>query len=123
VDTKGRITTATTNTLNNSNIATTVIDKIAGYTLTALTEANTLIRFNAGSGVTFTIPLNATLAFPLGTQVLVQQVGAGQVTVAITSGGTLQSAGSKTKTNVQYSVLTVVKVASPDTWAIAGDIA
>jgi hypothetical protein len=124
VDAKGRITTATTNTLNNTNIGTTVIEKTAAYTLTALSEANTMIRFNAGSAVNFTIPTNATLAFPVGTSILVQQTGANanQVTVVGASGVTIQSAGDKYKTNQQYSVLTVIKVASPDTWVVAGDV-
>ena len=122
VDAKGRITSATTNALNNTNIATTVqAEKTGAYTL-VLTDANTVLRFNLSAGANMTIPTNATVAFPVGSQVLVQQVGASQVTVVGASGVTLQSAGAKTKTNVQHSVLTAIKV-STDTWVLAGDIA
>jgi hypothetical protein len=124
VDAKGRITSATTNTLNNANIATTVsAAKTVAYTL-ALSDANTFIPMNLSAAANLSVPTNSSVAFPIGTQILVQQTGAAanQVTVVAAGGVTLQSAGSKVKTNTQYSVLTLIKVAT-DTWVIAGDIA
>jgi len=109
--------------LNNTNITTTVSTaKTAAYTL-VLTDVNTFIPMNLSAAANLTIPLNSSVAFPIGTQVLVQQTGsaANQVTVVATSGVTLQSAGAKVKTNTQYSVITLIKVAT-DTWTLAGDI-
>ena len=95
--------------------------KTAAYPL-VLTDANTLIPFSLSSPASCTIPLNATQAFPIGTQILIQQVGttANQVTIAVTAGVTLQS--SKTKTNAQWSIVTLIKTAT-DSWALAGDAA
>jgi len=97
--------------------------KTAAYPL-VLTDANTLIPFNLSAGAALTVPLNSTQAFPTGTQILVQQTGiaANQVTVTATGGVTFQSAGGKVKTNTQYSIITLIKVAT-DTWALGGDLA
>ena len=93
--------------------------KSASYPL-VLSDANTLIPFTATANVT--IPLNSAQAFPIGTQILIQQVGASanQVTIVATGGVTLQS--SKTKTNTQWSIVTLIKTAT-DSWALAGDAA
>jgi hypothetical protein len=94
--------------------------KTAAYPL-VLNDANTLIPFNLSAPANCTIPLNSTQAFPIGTQILIQQVGvaANQVTIVATGGVTLQS--SKTKTNTQWSIITLIKTAT-DTWALGGDL-
>lgn len=90
------------------------------YTL-ALTDAGKLVTLANASAITLTIPANASVAFPVGTVINLLQLGAGQVTVAITS-DTLSSSGSKTKLTGQYSAATLVKTAST-TWVLFGDIA
>jgi hypothetical protein len=51
---------------------------------------------NNASANTFSIPTNASVAFPIGTQINVIQIGAGQTTIqAVTSGTTtIQSTGA-----------------------------
>ena len=51
----------------------------------------------------------------------VSKGGAGQVTVAPTSGVTVNSSGGKTKLAAQYAQATILKVAT-DTWYLFGDI-
>ena len=46
-------------------------------------DANFLVTLNNASPITLTIPLNATVAFPIGTPVYLCRLGAGSVTVAI----------------------------------------
>lgn len=88
------------------------------YTL-ALTDAGKLVTLSNASAISLTVPLNSSVAFPVGTQVNLSQVGVGRVTVAGAVGVTVNSAlGLKTRT--QYSVLTCIKTAT-DTWLLTGD--
>jgi hypothetical protein len=68
-----------------------VITKTANYTA-VLTDNRRRLVFNAASGVTFTIPNSV----PVGWEVIILQIGAGQVTVAVTD-GTLLHRSSHTK--------------------------
>ena len=95
------------------------------YTFVIGDANNELITANNASAQTYTIPTNASVAFPIGAQINVIQIGAGQVTFAGASGVTLASAGATSaspKTRVQYSCVSLIKVAT-DTWYAVGDIA
>jgi len=92
----------------------------ASYTL-VLSDADKLIEMNVGSANNLTIPLNSSVAFPTGTQILLAQYGAGQTTVVATSGVTIRSNGGKLKLNVQYSGATLIKIAENE-WYLFGDI-
>jgi hypothetical protein len=89
------------------------------YTL-ALTDKNKLVTLSNASAITLTVPTNATAAFATGSQVNIQQIGAGQVTVAGASGVTINGTG--TKLAVQWSAGTLIKTAT-DTWTLIGDLA
>jgi hypothetical protein len=91
------------------------------YTL-ALTDSGKFVTCSNAGAITVTIPLNSSVAFPTGSQVNILQLGAGQVTFSPTGGVTMYAQGSKTKTFGQYSVATLVKIAS-DTWVLCGNIA
>lgn len=92
----------------------------ASYTL-VIGDADKLVEMNVATANNLTIPLNSSVAFSIGTQILIAQYGAGQTTIVPTSGVTLRSNGSKTKLNVQYSGATLIKIAS-DEWYLFGDI-
>jgi hypothetical protein len=92
----------------------------ASYTL-VLADADKLVEMNVGSANNLTIPLNSSVAFATGTQILLAQYGAGQTTIVPTSGVTVRSNGSKRKLNVQYSGATLIKIAT-DEWYLFGDI-
>jgi hypothetical protein len=93
----------------------------ASYTL-VIGDADKLVEMNVGSANNLTIPLNSSVAFATGTQILLAQYGAGQTTVVATSGVTIRSSGGKLKLNVQYSGATLIKIAT-DEWYLFGDIA
>ena len=86
-----------------------------------LTDAHKTVTLTNGSAIDARIPLNSGTAFPIGTRIELLQGGAGQVTVAPTTGVTLNSSGGKTKLAAQYSQATILKVAT-DTWYLFGDI-
>jgi hypothetical protein len=92
----------------------------ASYTL-VLSDADKLVEMNVGSANNLTIPLNSSVAFSTGTQILLAQYGAGQTTIVATSGVTVRSNGAKLKLNVQYSGATLIKIAENE-WYLFGDI-
>jgi len=90
------------------------------YTL-VLTDANKLVEGNNGSAINLTVPPNSGVAFPIGSQVVICQQGAGQITLVPGSGVTLRSRGAALKLNGQYAVATIIKRAT-DEWYCAGDL-
>jgi len=94
--------------------------KATSYTL-VLGDAYKLIEMEVTSANTLTIPTNASVPFPLGTQILVSQLGTGQTTITPSGGVTLRSSGGKTKTSAQYSMCTLIKRGTNE-WYLSGDI-
>ena len=94
--------------------------QIASYVL-VLSDATKLILMNVGSANNLTIPLDSSVAFPIGTQICVCQYGAGQTTFVATGGVTIRSSGGKLKLSGQYSMATLIKIAT-DEWMLSGDI-
>jgi hypothetical protein len=97
------------------------------YTFVLADADNKLVTASNASAQTYSIPTNATTAFPVGTQINLIQIGAGQVTVqAATSGTTtVVSTGATAATpkcRAQYSALTLIK-RDTDSWYVIGDIA
>jgi hypothetical protein len=96
------------------------------YTFVLADADQKLITASNASAQTYSIPTNASVAFPIGTQINVIAIGAGQVTInAVTSGTTtvLSNGGTAAapKLRVQYSAATLMKVAT-DTWYVVGDL-
>ena len=105
---------------SKTNKLITTNRQTASYTL-MLSDADKLVEMNVGSANNLTIPLNSSVAFSTGTQILLAQYGAGQTTIVATSGVTVRSNGGKLKLNAQYSGATLIKIAS-DEWYLFGDI-
>lgn len=80
------------------------------------------VQFTAAGAVTATVPPTSTTAFAIGTEITLEQNGAGQVTVVAGSGVTLRSAGGKVASSAQYAVATLLKVAV-NTWTLFGNLA
>ena len=128
---------ATTDTLTNKTLTSPVLnDPKLNLTLNAntsttytfvLADNGKLVTSNNASAQTLSIPTNASVAFPIGTQINVAWItGAGQPTInAVTSGTTtvLSTGATSTapKLRVVNSVATCVKIAT-DTWLVTGDI-
>jgi len=99
---------------------TPIIQKTASYTLSALTERDSLIEMSSSSAMTLTIPTDATLNFPIGTSLDILQTSTGQVTIAGAGGVTVNSTpGLKLRTT--WSSATLFKRAA-DTWVVYGDL-
>lgn len=92
----------------------------ASYIL-VLTDANKLVEMNVVGANTLTVPPNSSVAFPIGTQIMLSEYGAGQTTVTAGLGVTINSAGAKLKLASQYSGASLTKIAA-DEWYIFGDL-
>lgn len=91
------------------------------YTL-VLGDAHKLVTLNKATAFTVTVPTDATVAFQVGDQVNLLQIGAGQVTVAGAAGVDVRSQGPKLKLNGQYAAATLVKIAANE-WVLIGNTA
>ena len=90
------------------------------YTL-VLTDVAKVVSLTNAAAITLTVPTNASVAFPTGTQILLYQGGAGQVTVG-GAGVTIRSQGTKLKIAGQYGVAGLLKVGT-DEWVFFGNTA
>ena len=99
---------------------TPIVSKTESYTLSALSERDSLIEMSNASATTLTVPLNADVAFPIGTSLDILQTGAGQVTIAAAVGVTINATpGLKLRT--QWSSATLFK-RDTNTWVAYGDL-
>lgn len=70
----------------------TINTQVDNYTL-VLADNGKIIEMNKGTAVNLTVPTNLTVAFPIGAQIAITQIGAGQVTVVPVDGTvTIQTA-------------------------------
>lgn len=85
-------------------------------------DAGTKVQFTNGSAIALTIPTNASVAFPIGTNIIIMQSGAGVVTVNAAGGVTLNSYLNKVSTAGQFAQATLTKDAT-NTWSLVGTLA
>lgn len=90
------------------------------YTI-VLADAQKFVTMSNASASTWTIPPNSSVAFTIGDQINVVQLGAGQVTITAGVGVTISSEGAKLKLKGQYAAATVLKTGT-DTWVAIGNL-
>jgi len=106
-----------------SGLTKATINSQTGTTYTlVLADAGKTIDLNNASSITLTVPLNSSVAYPVGTRIDIVQSGAGQVTIAATGGVTINSKGAALKITGQWSAATLIQ-RSANTWVLVGDIA
>jgi hypothetical protein len=91
---------------------------------TVLADNGKMTTLSNGASIAVTIPPNSSVAYPVGAQINMAQLGLGQVTVSGGVGVTVVSTGataSAPKARTQYSTLTAVQT-STDNWLVIGDI-
>lgn len=99
---------------------TPIIQKSASYTLSALSERDSLIEVASSSATTITIPADSAVNFPVGTALDILQTSTGQVTIAAGAGVTVNATpGLKLRT--QWSSATLFK-RSANLWVVYGDL-
>jgi hypothetical protein len=89
------------------------------YTLVLADASNKLVELSNTSAITVTVPLNSSVAYPVGSQIMLLQTNIGQVTVAGAGGVTVNS-NPGLKLRAQWSSATLIKRAE-NTWVLVGD--
>lgn len=99
----------------------TINPQTSNYVL-QLTDAGVLVTMTVTTTAnTVTVPLNSSVAFPIGTELLLQQLGTGKTTIVGEAGVVFKSAGNMTSLYTQYSVAALIKIAT-NTWTLFGDL-
>ena len=91
---------------------------------TVLADNGKLVTLSNASAVAVTIPLNASVAYPVGAQLNFAWVGVGAVTIQGAAGVTINSTGATPAVpalRVRYSSATAIQTAT-DTWLVVGDL-
>lgn len=117
--------TLTNKSLTDAKINLGIDPETASYTA-VLANNSQIVTMNNASANTFSIPTDANVDFPVGSQITVLQIGAGQTTIqAVTAGTTtINSTGGTAnapKLRVRYSSATCIKL-STNNWVVVGDI-
>jgi hypothetical protein len=119
--------TLTSPTINDPKLNLTLNANVATTYTFVLTDNGKLVTSNNAAAQTLSIPTNASVAFPVGSQINVAWItGVGQPTInAVTPGTTtvLSTGATSTapKLRVANSVATCIKIAT-DIWLVTGDI-
>lgn len=95
------------------NIANPQIDN---YTL-VLTDKDKRVEMNKATAVNLTIPLNSTVAFPIGTVVYPIRAGIGALTIVATGGVTITNTAGVLTDPGQNILMTLIKTGT-DTWLL-----
>ena len=103
-----------------SQTSSTVLSITSNRTL-VLTDAGKFLYANSGSTITFTVPTNASVAFPIGTEIEFCRWNSGAAQFAAASGVTIVSANSLTKIAVRYATAALKKLGT-DTWLLTGSL-
>lgn len=117
------VTLSGTQTLTNKTLTTPVTTmatnaRTASYTL-VLSDQSKIIEVNNAGATTVTIPADASVAYPVGTYIMVLQTGAGQVTIA--GSGFTPNGTPGLKLRTQWSMATLIKRGT-NSWVVSGDL-
>lgn len=126
------IITDTTDVLRtdaNTNAAAILTKQSANYTAInaetgtsytfVLADDDEYTTFTNGAAITVEIPLNSSVAFPIGATIDCEQAGAGAVTFDVATGVTANYFGSDSVSAGQYAVFTLIKRGT-DLWTVVG---
>ena len=116
--------TLTTPVINGGQINIGINAQTGTTYTTVLADNGKLVTQTNASAITTTIPPASSVAYPVGAQINLAQLGAGQVTIQGDTGVTVVSTGATAATpklRAQYSTATAI-CTSADNWLVVGDI-
>ena len=87
-------------------------------------DAYKSLKFTSSSSITVSVPTDASDNIPVGTYIEIYQYGSGQITVAAVTPGTttINATDAQKKSRVQFSSMTLIKMAANE-WLLVGDTA
>lgn len=96
-----------------------IVNLVDSYILTA-GDMNSYLRMNSASNITLTVPTNMSAGIPIGSSVVVRQMGLGQITL-IGQPTVVLNTPETLKLRKRGSVISLVKVAENE-WDVHGDL-
>jgi hypothetical protein len=86
-------------------------------------DANSIVKVNSSSATTVQIPADNPegYTFPEGTQIVLTQLGQGQVTILGAPGVSVLSAGSRNITSQRHAIASLIKL-SENSWLLSGNL-
>jgi hypothetical protein len=119
----GNVTITDTLTVSGGLVAPLAINAQTGTTYTfVLADAGKMVTSSNGSAQTLTVPPNSSVAYAIGTQIIVQNIGSANATLAEGSGVTINSKDDNKEIDGQYAAATLIKTAT-DAWSLIGALA
>jgi hypothetical protein len=92
---------------------------------TALSQSDVakLVKINSSLSTTLTVPADGAngYTFPTGTQILLTQIGTGQVSVVGSIGVLVVSEGARFTTKAQYAIASLIKLGG-NSWLLSGNL-
>ena len=89
----------------------------------ALSDGGASVRGDNAAAQTYTVPVDASVEFPVGTTIAIRQVGAGAITLSPAAGVTLNApAGFQARTARQGATIMIHEVDN-NVWDVTGDLA
>jgi len=116
---QSKVATLVTDLAAKFPLLVTTNEETASYTL-VLGDAQGVVEMNVASANTLTVPPNSSVAYPVGTSILVVQTGAGQTTITASAGVTINSYLGL-KIIGQWAGCTLINRAT-DTWVAVGGL-
>jgi len=116
--------TLTSLTVSGGLVAPLAINAQTGTTYTfVLADAGKMVTSSNGSAQTLTVPPTLSPTdFAVGTQIVIQAIGSGTVTLAEGSGVTINSKDDNKDIDGQYAAATLIKTAT-NVWSLIGALA
>lgn len=99
----------------------TIKIETANYPL-VLTDKNKFIKMNSSSNRTITVPLQATVNFPEGSQIHLIRYGSGTLEIVGESGAVVIYSDPGKFLRARYSSATLLKCADTNVWMLMGDL-
>lgn len=118
----GYLTSADWTTFNSKMPSLLGVTTVFDNYILALSDQNKLVEMNSGVAKTITVPANSTVAFPIGSQILLTRYGTGTVQIVAAGGVNVRSAGGLYYLSPQYAGASLVKTAT-DEWYLFGLLA
>jgi collagen type VII alpha len=86
-------------------------------------DVASILKINSSIASTVTVPLDGVngYTFPTGTQIVLTQLGLGQVTIVGSSGVQVLTEGNRVTTKSRYSIASLIKL-SANTWLLSGNL-
>jgi len=102
-----------------SNLST--INAITANYTTILEDAGVILSSTNTTNKTVTVPINASVAYPIGTKIFIQRSGTGTVAIVGASGVTVNRQANLANTMFQHGLVVLLKLGTNE-WTLLGDL-